>query len=190
MIYASIDPGVSGGIAILDGDNVQVFSVPTKNIKKNGKTKRDFDIVAMSEIFRKYSEKDIIVLQEATHAMPNNGSVSMYFFGRGAGIWEGILTALQIKYVQVPPQTWKKMYPELQAAKIPIPKNATKSQRKEIAKQKQAEKASAKARARAMASSLYPNISEEFTRIKDDGKAESLLMAVFLRKNEKSLMAE
>jgi len=45
---------------------------------------------------------------EKVHAMPGQGVTSMFSFGEGYGVWQGILAGLQIPFDLVAPQTWKK----------------------------------------------------------------------------------
>jgi hypothetical protein len=61
---------------------------------------------------------------------------SVFHFGRGKGIWEGIARHFGLSPSKmVPPQTWKKSYPELAATKITVKdtKGKTPKEKKEIA---------------------------------------------------------
>lgn len=201
---AAIDPGINGAIAIIDlrEQNIVagVFSTPTKNIIKNKKKKKDYDIEAMANILEKYRGCKISVAQEATHAMPGQGTTSMYAFGRGAGIWEGIVAAYHMNQVFVSPMTWKKEWPDKLLKKLDKPdllklkpleinklSPAQLKKYKETKKQfkydtDQAKKLS-KDNARELAGTLYPNLKEEFELKKDDGKAEALLIAEYIRRH-------
>ena len=77
------------------------------------------------------------------------GRTSAFNFGRGFGILLGVIQALRIPVTLVTPQKWKKSY-GLSADK---------------------------AQSRLLATRLYPAISGEFARVKDDGRAEALLIA-------------
>lgn len=161
-VYIGIDPGINGAVAALYEDGrCEVCSVPSSFIDG----KRQFDAAGMAKIIRGYGAGARICL-ESVHAMPGNGAVSMFFFGRGFGIWEGVLGALGRKYVLIPPQTWKKSYVEL------APVKGDKRPRAQV-------KAAAKKNALILARNLFPSLEESLKREKDDGRAEALLMALF-----------
>jgi hypothetical protein len=203
-LVVGIDPGISGAIAILDlrEQNIvaEVFYTPTKNIIKNKKKKKDYDIEAMANILEKYRTCKVLVAQEATHAMPGQGTTSMYSFGRGAGIWEGIVAAYHMNQVFVSPMTWKKEWSNELLKKLQKPEmlklspieinrlSATDRKRhKDINKQHKQDmdkaKKLAKDNARELAGKLYPELKECFQLKKDDGKAESLLIAEYIRRH-------
>jgi hypothetical protein len=160
--YIGIDPGINGAIAALYEDGrCEVCSVPSFSVDG----KRSFDARGMADVIRGYGAGARICL-ESVHAMPGNGAVSMFFFGRGFGIWEGILGALGRKYDLIPPQTWKKAYVEL------APIKGDKRPRAQV-------KAAAKKNALILARQLFPTLGDSLKREKDDGRAEALLMALF-----------
>lgn len=181
----AIDPGLSGAIAILkDGFEPEIIDTPTY---KTPKGKRDFDIPMMAAIFDPYRNGDTAVLLESVGVMPGQGGVSNFTFGRGKGIWEGILGAFRLSVHQVRPQAWKQEYPELLPPVKEKGKKKTKvvlsaAETKELAKQKRLFKVSAKAKARELASKLHPELAHMLEKVKDDGRAESLLMALYLKK--------
>ena len=91
MIYIGIDPGARGGIGIINGDTVQ--TVPYSNL-------------ALVEICQLYQDKCIAVI-EKVHAMPGQGTVSMFSFGQNYGYILGVVDAYQIPNMLVDPRTWK-----------------------------------------------------------------------------------
>jgi hypothetical protein len=186
MIHIAVDPGVSGAVAVLSS-SMDVFDVPTFKTKL-GKT--EYDIPKMVNLLRVYS--DVVCMIEAVHAMPGNGGVSMFSFGRGKGIWEGITHALGFKVIMVSPQSWKKAYPELLTPKQPKTSESLKDlrgksvkERKELtkaaAKAKRLVKAASKAKARELAAQMYPELSDRFTTVNSDGRAEAVLMAHYMK---------
>lgn len=182
MIFVGIDPGISGGIAAIDIKGQCLFVKPTPciSIKKNNKKKSDYDVATMSSYLRQFVGKDSQVCQELTHAMPGNGGVSMYHFGRGHGIWEGIVGALNLPHTFCTPQKWKEMYPELAQEKL------TKEERvllsaSQVSSWKRKKKAEAKKKSIELAKLLFPSIAHEIKQVKHDGMAEALLIANWLR---------
>jgi hypothetical protein len=152
VIYIGIDPGLSGAVAIIDGTDVKLFDTPTAETGKG--SKRDYLIANMSDILRTTQPFYMFAVLEAVHSMPKQGVASSFSFGRGLGIWEGILSAHSIPYAKVAPQTWKK------AMLGDMPRDNKDS-------------------SRIAATRLFPNASDMLARKKDDGRAEALLMAEY-----------
>ena len=150
MICIGIDPGISGAIGVvgLGSDLPSALDCPIITGKKH-----DYDLRAMRDLISNWAQWDqVIVVVERVHAMPKQGVTSSFSFGRGFGIWQGILVALGIPYHLVEPATWKRHYGLL-------------------GKDKSA--------SRVLASRLFPSCS--FARKKDDGRAEALLLADYGR---------
>ena len=108
MIIIGIDPGMSGAIAAVDEKTHEILRVedtPTFLIAKV----REYDIVGMADLLRSISlgRPSRVVLEQA-QAMPKQGVTSTFHFGRGYGIWLGILGTLQMPYRTVRPCEWTK----------------------------------------------------------------------------------
>ncbi len=189
-----IDPGINGGVTIIHDGIPKVFDVPTKIEEKAKKKKRVFDKEAMAALFRPYAGKDTLVCLELVHAMPGNGNVSMFGFGRGFGVWEGIIAAFEMGLDIIPPQRWKKTWTVelMKSVEKPDGLDLTKEEIKKLSKTKKQEyddlkkdfdqkkakaKEEAKDSARLLAAKLYPHLAEMFKLKKHDGRAESLLIA-------------
>jgi hypothetical protein len=120
MIYVGIDPGLSGAVAVIEPDSVQLFDSPTWEIKSTkrvrGKTieviHHEYDVNGMNQLLMavtlRVPSKEIMAGLEKVHSMPDQGVASGFKFGMGYGIWQGILSALGIAYQTIPPQRWKK----------------------------------------------------------------------------------
>jgi crossover junction endodeoxyribonuclease RuvC len=103
MVFIGIDPGKSGNICILyPNKNIELYETPLND--------KQYDIPRMYEILKntKTKNKDIYLVMERSTAMPGQGSVSMFSFGMGFGIWLGLINALEIPYALVHPRTWTK----------------------------------------------------------------------------------
>lgn len=102
-----IDPGLTGGVVVLDGDGFLDYALRTPVIKE--KSKRHFDIPSMVECVRKGMDSDprFMVAIEKVGAMPRDGRVGAFNFGKGYGLWLGILGALSIPYLEITPQRWQ-----------------------------------------------------------------------------------
>jgi crossover junction endodeoxyribonuclease RuvC len=109
-LIVGIDPGISGGVAIMDteGNAKSWYPMPVTNGKKN-----TIDPVGLSGLLMYKDDvliADIIKLCviEDVHAMPKQGVSSMFSFGRSLGIIQGVVATLGIPYQFVTPQKWKK----------------------------------------------------------------------------------
>lgn len=100
-----IDPGLSGGLAILNGSSIELLeTIPTES--KNGFIKRQVDAQKLSSILRVYP--DLICYLEGVASRPGQGVASVFSFGDTYGCIRGVLGALNIPTYTIAPQTWKK----------------------------------------------------------------------------------
>ena len=100
-----IDPGLDGGIAIIDGSHIELLeTVPTE--PKNGFIKRQVDAQKLSNILKVYPIS--VCYLERVASRPGQGVGSVFSFGDTYGAIRGVLGALNIPTYTVAPQTWKK----------------------------------------------------------------------------------
>ena len=99
MIYIGIDPGVSGGIAMLNDDaqDYRTIKMPT--------TERDI-LDAFAPWFTGGKPSAMAVLERVSSS-PQMGVVSAFTFGRGVGGLRMALTAARIPFDEVTPQRWQ-----------------------------------------------------------------------------------
>lgn len=100
MKYIGIDPGLQGGIAILEDNNVTLYPMPLIGDK-------DYDVQAIKDIFHSNADADLCGV-ERQQSMPGQGLSSTFKTGMGFGILLGVLSALGLRYEVVPPQTWQR----------------------------------------------------------------------------------
>lgn len=96
MRYLGIDPGMSGAIAMLDGERVEtvVFA------KTTPREWSDF-------LLRHGGCGSAFALIEAVHSFPGQGVSSTFKFGHAFGMLEGLLIAQNVPYERVRPLTWQ-----------------------------------------------------------------------------------
>ncbi len=164
-LYIGIDPGLSGALAWLVDSGFEHAGVVDAVTAERmvGRTKRrDYMPAAMAsqlaELCATWAPHEPRAAMERVHSLPGQGVASTFAFGRGAGIWEGILSALQIPYETVEPARWKKA--------VGLAVRADKGE------------------SRLMAARLFPQLTSSLLRAKDDGRAEALLIAEFRRRKE------
>lgn len=144
MYYLGIDPGANGGFAVLKDNEVEYYSMFDKQTFIN----------TLYSLSRRQEKTRCCI--EKVHAMPKQGSVSMFNFGMNYGWLKGVLDAFEIPYQEIPPQTWKKEFGL----------NSKKEKSIDVCKQ------------------LFPkaNLVPHNHRTAHDGIAESLLMAEYARR--------
>lgn len=104
-VYVGIDPGVSGGIAVLHGSRIQLLPFATTSPHEWCRFLEDTALAPASS-----QDKlvwPIFATIERVGAMPGQGVTSMFTFGKAAGKIEGIIIALSIPYEDVTPQGWQ-----------------------------------------------------------------------------------
>lgn len=168
MIYIGIDPGLNGAVAVINEeviDNlVEVFDTPTMEVQSSGKTRNKYNTAAMAKLLKPYSfdaypEGKVLVVLESVHSMPKQGVASSFTFGEGLGMWKGIIAAFGLPLELPSPQRWKK--------------------------EMMADQGKDKSASRYKAIQLFPQLAAQLSRVKDDGRAEALLMADFGRRIRK-----
>lgn len=103
MVFLGIDVGKAGGLARLTKDGVMnVTPVPVDD--------KEYDIHAMYALLRSCVDKlePTFCIIERAQAMPGQGVVSMFEFGKGYGLWLALLSALDIPYQVVHSRVWTK----------------------------------------------------------------------------------
>lgn len=95
MTYIGIDPGKSGALAIINGDEVNIFP---------------FDKQIYVEELLKVDETDAICCLEHVNSLPHDGHNVSFNFGENFGWIQGVLDCYKIPYELVRPQKWKKEY--------------------------------------------------------------------------------
>ena len=138
VAIVGIDPGMTGAIATVE-PTVEVWDMPTTA----------HDLAALLQTF---SPSTTRVYIEKAQSMPGQGVSSMFKYGVHYGHLTGMLALLRIAYIEVSPQTWKRVM-GLTAEK---------------------------ADSRAMAQKLFPEAA--LSRKRDHGRAEALLLAEFGRR--------
>ncbi len=152
-----IDPGKYGAVGVITDhlDGALEVSVCDTPIKTNRQGKKECDDALMAAMLFPYRNGRAIAFLENVHSMPGEGVSSSFKFGTGFGMWRGILSAYKIPYSLVSPQSWR-------AKVMPGRKGG-----KELSLERCRE--------------LFPGYKNLFTRAKDDGRADALLIAEYGR---------
>jgi crossover junction endodeoxyribonuclease RuvC len=154
MMILAVDPGLSGGIAFHDpaANTFAIFGMPVHRLTRGGKQKPEVDATELARLIDAHGPIDR-ALVERVGSMPGQGVSSTFAFGKGFGIILGILAANFIPLELIAPAVWKRA--------MGIPTGAGKDA------------------SRARASALLPHLAGHWARVMDDGKAESVLLAIY-----------
>ncbi|MGD0187799.1 MAG: hypothetical protein ABSC25_21485 [Roseiarcus sp.] len=151
-LVLGIDIGVVGALALLDasGELREVFDMPCLADGPAGR--RNVNAALLAEIVAKSHATRAFV--EFVSSRPGEGAVGAFSFGRSRGVVEGVMAALGLPVAFLTAPTWKRAVG--------------------IAPGKQG----AKDAARSEAIRRWPSHASLFSRVRDDGRAESALIAV------------
>lgn len=101
-----IDPGVNGGVAVLDSKTNELIDVLRTPTFKVGKKKK-INITKMSDFVSAYALSSKIVAIEKVHAMPKQGVSSTFSFGFNTGVAHGVVKTFNLEVLEVHPAVWK-----------------------------------------------------------------------------------
>ena len=157
MNFCGIDPGVHGAIAVVNdqGGLVMVYDMPIIQLVVGKSTKARISPELLAALLRDHLGATAVV--EQVSAMPGQGVSSMFSFGESFGVIKGCMAGVGIQYQTITPAKWKK----------DMGINASKDG------------------ARAMAIQTWPSWAKTFARVKDDGRAEAALLALWLQRGSK-----
>jgi crossover junction endodeoxyribonuclease RuvC len=159
-LFLGIDPGLSGALALLDTETgkITVRDVPVHELKRNGKTKREIDLYALARLMDDMAKgQGTCIVVEQVGSMPGQGVSSVFAFGKAYGILLGVAASTFCPIEFVTPQVWKR------AMGVTASKDGS----------------------RAKASMLFPTYSASWARVKDDGRAEAVLIAAWAAEKNK-----
>ena len=157
MRIIGIDPGLSGGIAILD--DLKIFDIYDMPIMSEGKkNKNQLNSAQLVNIIRENTENEdeIAVVVEQVNAMPGQGVTSMFNFGQTFGAIKGICAALKLPIFFVRPSKWKKHFELINSSKD--------SSRTKVIE-------------------MYPSLANQLSKKKDVNKSDAILIARFYSEN-------
>ena len=102
MKVAGVDPGLQGGLALIDGDFslVGLCDMPLRDIDG----RREVDGVALARILREWEPDHVTV--ERVWGRAHEGGRNAFNFGRATGIVLGVLYSLGLPFIEVAPATW------------------------------------------------------------------------------------
>ncbi len=151
MTILGIDPGLDGALALLsyEGKVIEIVDMPTVQVVINKKNRRQVPPTLLASAIDRLAPS--LAFLEHVGTRPGESPIAAFSFGRSFGCIEGVLAALQVPTTLVYPAAWKR------ALGVPADKGG----------------------ARMKAMSLFPEVAEQFKRVKDADRAEAALIALY-----------
>lgn len=145
----SIDPGLDGAIAVLEGGvPSSIYDMPTKTEK----TRREICPERLAEIITSHLDGNTtVVVIEKVGGSPRMAPGAAFNFGEGFGMARGVCAALLVPHFLLTPQKWKAVH-------------GLTGKDKDASRQ--------------LALSKYPEHAEWFKRKKDTDRAEAILIGL------------
>ena len=111
MILVAIDPGLSGGLAIHRGVDIQVYRMPVCDAP-GGRKGRRIDVERLRALLAPLVHQGALAVIESQQAMPRQGVASTFKTGMGYGLLLGVLGGLGLEVLEVNPRKWKQILPK------------------------------------------------------------------------------
>jgi crossover junction endodeoxyribonuclease RuvC len=152
MRYLGIDPGLAGGLAIVEAiDGTAPALVEAIDIPVIGSgAKQRVDAIAIKKFIAKH--EPALALIERAGVMPKQGVASGFKYGRAAGALEAVVALCAVPIEIVEPSVWKRTF-------------KLRGQDKEGARQ--------------LALQTFPGAHASFARKRDHQRAEAALIALY-----------
>ena len=151
MKIIGIDPGLSGAIAVMEGNKIMdIFDMPV--MPEGKKNKRQLNSAQLVKLLKDNikNNEEVAIIVEQVNAMPGQGVTSMFNFGQTFGAIKGICAALGLPIFFVRPAKWKKHFELINSSKDA---------------------------SRTKAIEMYPSISHQLSKKKDVNKSDAILIA-------------
>lgn len=150
MVIIGIDPGFTGAIAIWHTLPRELFVYDMPTLP-NAKGKTEIDLHTLHDLLAPENSLRHIAVVEQVAAMRGQGVSSMFRFGQGFGAVQMALAAHKIETHYVTPAKWKGHFGL----------------------------SSDKGTSRGLAMRRLPDAADQFKQVKDDGRAEAALLALY-----------
>ena len=155
--YLGIDPGQTGALALINHDGRLVDVWDMPVVDKRVSPVLLADIITELDYGREFGAKLVAVVEQVA-SMPGQGVASTFKFGTSYGIVLGVIASRHLETIHVTPAKWKR--------EMGLSKDKGVSRRKAIDR--------------------WPAMARWFARVKDDGRAEAALLALWAQQQATS----
>ena len=151
MKILGIDPGASGAFAFFDtiAGTLELLDMPTVQVLRNGKKRNEISEQMIAAVLG--ARPPVVAVIERVYAMPGQGVTSMFSFGLAVGLVRGVLAGQGIPIEFVAPKSWQK------ALGVRGGKDGSRQR----------------------ACELFPAYAAAFARVKDNGRSDAALIAMW-----------
>ena len=132
-----------------DIDALIVADMPGASVRVGKHNRRQVSEYFLADLLSRWTPD--VAWIERVHALPGQGVTSSFSFGLSYGLVRGVLAGHGVPLSLVTPNEWKRLF------RLSSDKNES----------------------RFMAARLFPTNAASFARVKDDGRAEASLLALF-----------
>ncbi len=151
-----IDPGFSGAVAVYNPTDKTIVAVEDMPLAHEssfiGQAKHKIDVQALASLILRYGSQSSLAVVERVSAAPGQGVSSMFRFGEGFGMIQGIIACHGLRLLMPPPSVWKASM------------NLSSDKKQSLI----------------LVRTKFPDDAERyFARVKDNGRAEALILAMF-----------
>ena len=185
--FIGIDPGLTGGVAVIDNQENVLLCIP---MPLKGK---ELDARLLATYIQRYSKKgNLLAVLEKVAAMPGQGVCAMFTFGQVVGEIKSVLKVLAVPYQEVRPIAWKAVILaglpwKADYQRLKLEKGLSPAEEKEIRKVHNSKKAKAKKEAKLVGCTFinrrFPTLDINLGKKNPhDGMAEALCMALYAKK--------
>ena len=150
MLFLGVDPGFTGALAVYNTTSGNL-TIMDMPLVTSPKGRTEINMHALYDMLHIPEDQPVKAMLEFVAARPGQGAPATFRFGQGYGALQMAVIANKIPVQYVTPAVWKKHFG--------------------LVKDKGA--------SRGLASQRFPKNAGEFTRVKDDGRAEAALIALY-----------
>ena len=101
-----IDPGLEGGIVVMDGDS---RIVSTHRMPTTGGKRKSVDVFEIHALFGRVPDSGLVGVEMISPQGNANGKVGTITAAKGVGIILGICLAMDLPTEEIPPQSWQRL---------------------------------------------------------------------------------
>lgn len=158
-LVIGVDPGLSGALALFDGNGLSaILDIPVMAKGKGaGKVKNEINAAGLNALLKEWTNghaDDVLVVIERVSSMPGQGVASMFSMGDTVGCIRGVVAARGYPVIWVTPQKWKRHFGLIAGKDV-----------------------NGKELARSRAIQLFPEA--DLARKKDHNRAEAILLSKY-----------
>ena len=149
MAWLGLDQGLGGSLCWRNGSEIKFYDVPVLRAGKGNR--RIYDIAECDALIGALPAVDAVITEDI-HVIPRNGALTAFSQGQSTMLWKVLCWVHVLPLRLVTPPVWKRAL---------------------------GLSGKGKDASLALARELFPQVANQLKRVKDDGRAEALLLTVW-----------